>query len=173
MHSVGASLAYLPAGILADRVRRRGLLLAGTFWWVGLGYLAASFAPDFWSLALLMALAGLGDAAWHPVATGLMVERMPGERAQTLGVHAMGGTLAEVFAPLTVGYLLAFFGWREVLALSVIPPLAMGCVFLVLARRIPPPVGHAISRRDLLELGRLWIAPHALALLAVLCLYSR
>lgn len=172
VHALGASFAYLPAGILADRVRRRGLLLTATFWWVGIGYLAASFAPDFWTLALLMALAGLGDAAWHPIATGLMVERMPGERAQTLGVHAMGGTLAEVFAPLAVGFLLASFDWREVLAFSVIPPLLMGCVFLALHRRIPPAETHAISRADLHDLARLWLAPHALAFIGVLCLYN-
>ena len=49
---VGAALAYIPAGILADRVRRRGPLLIVTFWWVAAGYFAASFAPDYWGLAL-------------------------------------------------------------------------------------------------------------------------
>ena len=33
IHSIGASLAYFPAGILADRVRSQGALLLGTFWW--------------------------------------------------------------------------------------------------------------------------------------------
>lgn len=172
LHSVGASLAYLPAGILADRMRRRGLLLAATFWWVGIGYLAAALATNFWTLALLMAVAGLGDATWHPVATGLMVERMPGERAHALGVHGMGGTLAEVFAPLLAGFLLTTLHWRVVLAICVVPPLLMGCVFLALARRIPPPEAPAISRADLRELVRLWLAPRGLGLLVVLCLYN-
>ena len=36
IHSIGASVAYFPAGILADRVRSQGALLLGTFWWVTL-----------------------------------------------------------------------------------------------------------------------------------------
>ncbi|MEC8888235.1 MAG: MFS transporter, partial [Pseudomonadota bacterium] len=38
LHSFGAALAYLPAGILSDRMQRPGKLLLFTFWWVGLGY---------------------------------------------------------------------------------------------------------------------------------------
>jgi FSR family fosmidomycin resistance protein-like MFS transporter len=67
--SVGAALGYLPAGVLADRVAKRGRLLLATFWWVAIGYAVASQAPGFWSVALLLAVAGLGDAAWHPIAT--------------------------------------------------------------------------------------------------------
>ncbi|MCH2271514.1 MAG: MFS transporter [SAR324 cluster bacterium] len=58
LHSFGSALGYLPSGLLADSFRNRGNLLMLTFWWVGLGYLLASWAPGFWSLALLFALAG-------------------------------------------------------------------------------------------------------------------
>jgi len=44
IHSVGAALAYVPAGLLADRLSDRGRLLLFTFWWVGAGYLLASLA---------------------------------------------------------------------------------------------------------------------------------
>ena len=44
---LGAGLAYAPAGLLGDGVRRRGLMLLGSFWWVTIGYLAASFAPGY------------------------------------------------------------------------------------------------------------------------------
>ncbi|MEC7540010.1 MAG: MFS transporter, partial [SAR324 cluster bacterium] len=58
LHSFGSALGYFPSGLLADSVRNRGNLLMLTFWWVGLGYLLASWAPGFWSLAFLFALAG-------------------------------------------------------------------------------------------------------------------
>ena len=49
-YSFGAGLGYVPAGLLGDRVRSRGPLLASTFWLVALGFLAASFASSFWIL---------------------------------------------------------------------------------------------------------------------------
>ena len=70
IHSMGAALAYFPAGMLADHVANQGFLLAATFFWVSFGYLAASFSEGFWAFALLIAIAGMGDAAWHPIATG-------------------------------------------------------------------------------------------------------
>ena len=132
IHSIGASLAYFPAGILADRVRSQGVLLLGTFWWVTLGYLLASGAPGFWSLAILIAIGGMGDAAWHPIATGMLVRQMPDKRGQALGIHAIGGTLAEVFSPLMVGFLLAVLDWQQVLQLSVLPAALMGTAFFFL-----------------------------------------
>ena len=70
--STGASLAYIPAGLLADHVANRGVLLLATFFWVGFGYLAASFVDGFWVFAILIAVAGMGDATWHPIATGVL-----------------------------------------------------------------------------------------------------
>ena len=52
IHSTGSALAFLPAGVLADRVANRGRLLQITFWWVAVGYALAAFAPGYWSFAL-------------------------------------------------------------------------------------------------------------------------
>ena len=84
IHNLGASVAYLPAGMMADHVANRGILLAATFFWVCLGYLAASFADSFWTFALLIAVAGMGDAAWHPIATGVLAQIHKARRAYAL-----------------------------------------------------------------------------------------
>jgi MFS family permease len=173
IHSIGASLAYFPAGVLADRTRLQGRLLLGTFWWVALGYLLASTAPSFWSLAILLAIGGMGDAAWHPIATGILVRQMPKQRGQALGVHAVGGTLAEVLSPLLVGFLLAFLDWRVVLQISVIPAALMGIAFLFIARRIPS--RHAstvISRSDLGTFITQWRSRTGLFLIAGIATYN-
>lgn len=173
IHSIGASLAYFPAGVLADRTRLQGRLLLGTFWWVALGYLLASTAPGFWSLAILLAIGGMGDAAWHPIATGILVRQMPRQRGQALGVHAVGGTLAEVLSPLLVGFLLAFLDWRQVLQISVIPAALMGIAFLFIARRIPS--RHAstvISRADLSAFITQWHSRTGLYLIAGMAAYN-
>ena len=172
IHTVGASLAYIPAGLLGDHLRSRGLLLAGTFWWVAIGYFAAASAPNFWVLAILLGIAGLGDAAWHPIATGIMVEQMPKRRAQALGIHAMGGTLAEVGAPLCVGFLLAMFDWRTVLQLSVLPTVVMGIVFLRIARSVPPARNHGVSMTDIRRLWDIWRQPTGLWVMAIVITYN-
>lgn len=173
IHSIGASLAYFPAGILADRVHSQGRLLLGTFWWVAIGYLLASFAPEFWSLAILLAIAGMGDAAWHPVATGMLVRQMPGQRGRALGIHAIGGTLAEVFSPLLVGVLLSLFDWRAVMQISAIPAAAMGIAFLFFYRQIPNRhASTSLTKADLLAFVRDWRSRTGLLLIGGIATYN-
>jgi len=172
VHFIGASFGYLPAGILSDRVSHQGRLLAATFWWVAIGYFIASFAPGFWSLAILLAIAGMGDAAWHPIATGVLVEQMPKRRGMVLGIHAMGGTLSEVGAPLAVGFLLSVFDWRTTLQISVLPAILMGIVFIFYARHIPASKADAVSRFELAQILRHWIKPSGLMLIALVSLYN-
>jgi len=172
IHSIGSALAFLPAGVLADRVNNRGRLLQMTFWWVAAGYALASFAPGYWSFALLLAFAGMGDAVWHPIATGVLVQQAPERRAQALGIHAIGGSLAAVLAPLSIGVLLAFVGWREVLLISVIPATIMGLVFLRVAKHVPPPTQRSLSRIDASALWLVWMQPAGLALIVMICTYS-
>ena len=137
VHSAAGALVYVPAGLVTDRVSRRGPLLAMTFPWVALGYFAASFAGSYWVLVGLLGIAVLGDAAWHPIATGDLVQRYPAHRAHVLGVHAMGGTIgAEVLGPIGVGLILTFTDWRNALRLSVVPAALMGVVFLFVVRRL-------------------------------------
>ena len=170
--NVGGALAYLPAGILTDHVSNRGRLLLATFWWVAVGYLLASMAPGFWSLALLLAIAGMGDAAWHPIATGVLTRERKERRAHVLGIHAIGGSLAEVLSPLAVGFLLAYVGWREALAISALPAALMGVCFVWVARAVPRVERKPVSKQDLLGLLHLWRRGDGLRMVVMICLYN-
>jgi FSR family fosmidomycin resistance protein-like MFS transporter len=172
IHAVGSGLAYLPAGILSDRIQKQGQILLLTFWWVGIGYISASHAPGFWSLALLLALAGIGDAVWHPVATGILARQMPKHRGQALGTHAIGGTLATVLSPLFAGFLLSIFNWRDVLAISAGPALLMGFIFFSYAKRIPSAPPNKLSWKDLKGMKKLWTSSSGLALIATISTYN-
>ena len=172
IHAFGAALAYFPAGVIADRTRNQGRLLLMTFWWVGIGYAVASFAPGFWSLALLLAVAGMGDAVWHPIATGVLVRQIPDRRGQTLGIHAVGGTLAEVLSPLLVGLLLTILDWRSTLLVATLPAILMGLAFIWYAHSIPRTTHKRIGRSDLIELKRTWSSSKGLALIAAISTYN-
>jgi FSR family fosmidomycin resistance protein-like MFS transporter len=171
LHSLGASVAYLPAGMLTDHVSDRGRLLMLTFWWCGIGYVLASFATDFWVLALLLAVAGMGDAAWHPMATGVLVQHLPDRRGEALGVHAMGGTLAEVVGPLMAGFLLGFLDWRTTLQLSAAPTLLMGVAFIWIARHVPRSTSRGLDRTDFAHFIRVWMHPSGLLVIAMIAVY--
>ena len=172
IHSVGSAIAYLPGGIAADHVSDRGRLLVATFWWVGLGYFAASFAPGYWTFALLLAIGGLGDAVWHPVATGTLVQQAPTGRARALGIHAMGGTFAEVLGPLLVGFLLAYTDWRTALQICVIPAFVMGILFIYVARHIPKRPTTRFSRHTLISLWQTWRTPSGLKVVGLIAIYN-
>lgn len=169
---LGSGIAYAPAGLLGDRIHRRGLLLLASFWWVATGYLAASFAPGYWPLVALLTVAIVGVAAWHPIATGIMVEQMANRKAQALGIHAIGGTMAHVLAPLSVGFMLTYLNWQQTLRISVLPALVVGIVLLWWWRRIPPSRHEPIGKTDLGAMWRAWRSPLGLATAAMLITYQ-
>jgi len=173
INGIGAGLAYIPAGIISDRSRRPGFLMLLSFWWVAIGYLSATLAAGFWGVTLLLALAVMGDAFWHPIATGVLVKEMPGRRAQALGIHAVGGSIgAEVIAPLSTGFLLGYFDWQTTLQILVLPALIMGILFIPVAKRISRDSPGHTNPIDFRGLARQWFKPTGIALMLVLILYN-
>lgn len=170
--NVGGALAYVPAGIIADHVSDQGKILVATFWWVAVGYLVSALAPEFWSLAILLAIAGMGNAAWHPIAAGLLTRESREQRAEALGVHAIGGSLAEVLAPLCIGVLLSYVDWRSALALSVIPTVLLGICFVFVIRAVPRVESTPFRWSDMRGLVDLWRRGAGMRIVAMICLYN-
>ncbi|MFJ4064555.1 MFS transporter [Pseudomonas sp. NPDC089996] len=151
---IGLMLGAFMAGPLADRFGRKRVLL----WSVacfGLFSLAAAFAQDLHSLALLRLLTGLGLGGAMPNAITLTSEYCP-QRRRSLMVTGMfcGFTLGSALGGVVAAQLLPLFGWRSVLALGGVLPLALLPVLLLalpesvrfLARR-KPDKALAILRR--------------------------
>jgi len=173
VNGIGAGLMYIPAGLAADRLSQPGMLMLITFWWVAIGYFCATLAPGFWPVVLLLAFGVMGDAFWHPVATGVLVKRFPGRKAQVLGIHAMGGSIgAEVLGPLSTGLLLGFMDWRETLQLLTLPALLMGIAFIPMVRRIGVNTSKRISRADFRNLIRSWRNRRGLQLMGMMVFYN-
>ena len=170
--NIGGALAYLPAGALADHVSNRRRLLVATFLWVSLGYVLAAMAPGYWSLAMLLAVAGMGNAAWHPIAAGVLTRASKEGRAHALGIHAIGGSLAEVLAPLSAGILIAYVEWRVALVMSVLPAVLLGICFCWVGRAIPRVERKPVSKRDMLDLLNTWRQGNGLRIAVMICLYN-
>ncbi len=173
INGIGAGLAYIPAGIISDRSRRPGWLMLLSFWWVAIGYYCATLVPGFWAVTLLLAIGVMGDAFWHPVATGVLVKEMPERKAEALGIHAIGGSIgAEVLAPLSTGFLLGFFSWQTTLQILILPAVLMGLLFIPIAARISRDSPSRVTPIDLRGLAQLWLKPTGVALMLVMILYN-
>ena len=172
MKALGSGLVPLPAGLLGDALRNRGGFMLGTLWWVVVAYLVASVVPGYWLLGMFVATAAAGATSWHPVAMGTMVQRMPERRAFALAIHGIGGTLAEVIAPLSVGFLLSFIGWQQVLQISTVPAVIMGTLFLRLSWMIEPSVQRRPFGTDFHRLARVLLRRSSLSILFVFILHE-
>ncbi|NQU57574.1 MAG: MFS transporter [Rhodospirillales bacterium] len=172
IHNLGSSLAYFPAGLLADHVANRGIVLAATFFWVGFGYLAASFTDGFWAFAIVIAIAGMGDAAWHPIATGVLVQMHKARRAYALGMHAIGGHISEVIALPATGLLLTMWDWRTAIQVLIIPTLLTGCAFVFIAPKVPRHINSRPTRADFADIWKVWSKSAGLRVIALFTTYN-
>jgi MFS family permease len=173
INGLGAGLAYIPAGIIADRSTRPGYLMLLTFWWVAIGYWSATMVPGFWAITLLLAFGVMGDAFWHPIATGVLVKEMPQRRAQVLGIHAVGGSIgAEVLGPLATGFLLGFFDWQTSLQILLIPVILMGLLFIPIAKRIGTRAARDLNTIDIKGLVRHWLHAPGISLMLIMVFYN-
>ena len=172
IHSLGGAMAYLPAGILVDHVANRGILLAATFFWVGTGYLLASFTDSFWAFAILIAVANTGDSAWHPLATGVLVQMHKTRRAYALGMHAIGGHVSGIIVLPLCGLFLAMWDWRLAIQVLVIPTFLVGCYFLVIRHKVPRHITSRPTRGDAAAIWRTWANRAGLRVIAILIFYN-
>jgi len=101
------------AGFLVDRVGARPVLLAALFSFVAAA-LAAATAHSYAGLMLAAALAGLGNAPFHPVDFTILNKRVSAPRlGHAFSVHGISGNLGWALAPLLLGGITAATGnWR-------------------------------------------------------------
>jgi AAHS family 4-hydroxybenzoate transporter-like MFS transporter len=126
----GQLLGAIVAGPLADRVGRKGVLIAAVIGF-GLGALATTQAT---SLDLLLAIrfaTGLGLGAALPNAVALTTEYSPtARRSMMLVLVFCGVTLGAVAAGLAAAWLLPRYGWSSVFWVGGLLPLALTPVLL-------------------------------------------
>lgn len=129
---VGMAVGSACAGIVADRIGRRLVLVVSVFLF-GTATIAIGFAPDVTAIAVLRFLAGLGIGGALPSASTMTAEFTPARR-RTLAVTAtivcypLGGMLAGLFA----GAVLPVLGWRGLFWIGGAVPVAYSLVLLAM-----------------------------------------
>jgi FSR family fosmidomycin resistance protein-like MFS transporter len=117
-YSGGMALFQIPAGLIAERVGERRVLVAGTLV-TAAGFLLAGLAGGFLSLLIVLLAAGLGSGVQHPLASSIVSQAYEtGARRTALGTYNFSGDLGKVAVPAAVAFLAAAHGdWRVPTAL--------------------------------------------------------
>jgi MFS family permease len=138
-----SSLFQVPAGMAAERFGEHALLALGTVS-TGAGLVAMALATGFWSLLVLALLAGLGGNIQHPVATALVSRLFDGGRRGTaIGTLNFAGDIGKVLAPLLIGFVSVFAGWRAGCAALGAVGVVFALFYLLGVPAPPPPPGPA------------------------------
>jgi MFS transporter, FSR family, fosmidomycin resistance protein len=114
--NVATGAAQIPAGFLVDRFGARRLLLFG-LGVMGGAMLALGFAPSYWPMLALIALAGIGNSVFHPADYAILSASV--ERAwlgRAFSIHTFTGNLGFMLAPAGMIALAALLGWRAALS---------------------------------------------------------
>src|SRR5499426_161665 len=143
----------LAAGSLADRLGRKGMLLAGLGVF-GAASLAGAFATSAGQLIAARAVMGLGAAMMFPSTLSLLTNVFTERRARAVAIGLWGASagVGVALGPIAGGWLLERFWWGAIFVFFV--PVA-AVVALLVAWRVPtsrdprtPPVdwrGFALS----------------------------
>lgn len=102
----------MPAGLLAERIGERSLLVLGTAL-AGGGYLLAGWSGSFFALCCCLALGGTGSSVQHPISASLTARAFEGKRLRAaLSTYNFSGDIGKVALPAATAWLIAGWQWR-------------------------------------------------------------
>ena len=145
--ALGGFIAFgagsLPAGWLADRWSRRGMMVV-FFIGIGAASVLTGLAQSAWQIAAGLTLVGLFGAIYHPVGIAMLVSGRE-KVGRVLGVNGVFGNLGVAFAALIAGALAYWISWRAAFIVPGIVSVAIGIAFVA---SVPdqPTTGKAAAR---------------------------
>ena len=128
-----SGLGQALAGFLVDRLGARPLLFAAMAILM-LACLAASTVTGYTGLVLVAALAGMGNATFHPVDFTILNQRVSAPRlGYAFSAHGLTGNLGWATAPLFFATLSSLYSWRTAYLAAAL--LYLGILLLLVTQR--------------------------------------
>jgi MFS family permease len=126
---VVSGLGQAGAGFLVDRLGARPLLFFATGIFM-LACVGASLVTGYTGLFLVAALAGLGNATFHPVDFTILNQRVSTPRlGYAFSAHGLTGNLGWAAAPLFFATISSLYNWRTAYLAAAVMYL---CILLLL-----------------------------------------
>jgi EmrB/QacA subfamily drug resistance transporter len=152
LFTIVSAATLIPCGVLADRVGRKRMLLAGTLLFT-VGSVVGALAPSPEWIMVGRTLQALGAAAYGPAGTALLISAFPPERLPSaIGVWAVVSGVSSAAGPSVGGIVVDHGGWEWAFWINV----PIGLLVLALGpftlrettrdrtRRLPDPLGAAL-----------------------------
>ncbi|MEC9345286.1 MAG: MFS transporter [Pseudomonadota bacterium] len=125
-------LGSLPAGWLADRWSRQGMM-AVFFVGIGGASILTGMAEETWQIALGLGAIGTFASIYHPVGIAMVVDGRD-KVGKALGVNGVWGNMGVAAAPLLTGFLVAQADWRAAFVVPGIVAVLTGLGYIVFCR---------------------------------------
>jgi MFS family permease len=132
----------LPAGWLADRWSRRGMMIV-FFLGIGASALLTSLASTPVEIGAGLFLIGVFAAIYHPVGITMVVEARPKNTGVALGINGVWGNMGVASAAIVAGLLIDISSWRAAFVAPGVAPIVTGLAYVFLCR----PHGDAGSKQ--------------------------
>jgi len=114
-YSFISALTQTPIGYVVDRFGAPMILIAGVLL-ESLSFALIGVFPFYGTLLLMLCIAGLGNAVYHPADYSILNQVVPGDRiGKAFSYHTASGLLGEAVAPACVLVIALAFGWQAAL----------------------------------------------------------
>jgi len=132
VYSGAMAALQVPAGLLAERLGERGLLILGTAIAAG-AFLLAGWSGGYLALMACLALGGLGASVQHPLSSALTARAFAGMRLRTaLSTYNFSGDVGKMLFPAVTAWLVSAWQWRAASECVGLVGLAVAALLLVL-----------------------------------------
>jgi sugar phosphate permease len=137
----------LPAGILVDKFGAKTLLIVGFGILLGC-YFLFSLATSFWVMAVLILLAGFGNAVFHPADYSILNGSISDSRiGRSFSAHTFSGNLGDALAPVVILTAATLWNWRVGIVASCIVGVGIMIGMITQWKRIEEGVAKPESKK--------------------------
>lgn len=143
-------------GYMADRYKKRLILLVGTF--VGAICIPmVGVAPYFWIVLVFIGLGSISSAIYHPAAAGMVSVYAGLRTGLAMSIFGLGGTLGFTLGPIVCSGYVTLLGLQRLPILTLLGVLG----FVVLFVMIPASNGSEPTQMDFIgslkqSIGEVW-----------------
>jgi len=130
-YSLVSALTQAPIGFLVDRHGAATILVAGVAL-EGLAFGMIGIAPVFAVFVLLLGIAGIANAVYHPANYSILNQVVPSGRiGKAFSYHTASGLFGEALAPACILLLSAVVGWRYALVVCGLAGVVVALVMIL------------------------------------------
>ncbi|GAB7015083.1 MFS transporter [Methanogenium cariaci] len=115
---LASAIFLIPFGRVADTIGQRQIFLAGILV-MAVSLVGAALSPGFWTLFVMMFVAGIGSAMIYATGIALLTMNYPlHERGKVIGINTAIIYIALAAGPFIGGIVTGVSGWRGVFTLA-------------------------------------------------------